>query len=221
MDRTVRLQLHPTPEQAIALQETLRQFTEAFNIVCAYGWQWHEKNGIRLHHATYRSTKEACPGLVSDLLIQARVKATEALKSAFTWKAKHERAYQKRVAKARKRGKPIPVYKPVRCPQSSASAVRYNVHTYSLKWESQTVRLSTTQGKMSLPFTVPAYYQHYIGYQVATADLLYRKGKFWLHVVVDVPAPPVEKSRSVIGIDLGLNHPAVTSTRLFLGSPHW
>jgi putative transposase len=221
MDRTVRIQLHPTPEQAIALQETLQQFTEAFNTVCAYGWQRHEKNGIRLHHATYRSTKEACPGLVSDLLIQARVKANEALKSAFTWKAKHERAYQKRVAKARKRGKPIPAFKPVRCPQSISCAVRYNVHTYSLKWESQTVRLSTTQGKMSLPFTVPALCQHYIGYKVATADLLYRKGKFWLHVVVDVPAPTVEKSSIVIGIDLGLNHPAVTSTRQFLGSPHW
>jgi hypothetical protein len=31
MDRTVRIQLYPAPEQAIALQETLRQFTEAFN----------------------------------------------------------------------------------------------------------------------------------------------------------------------------------------------
>jgi predicted transposase len=89
MDRTVKIQLHPTPEQAIALQETLRQFTEAFNAVCAYGWQHAEKNGVRLHHATYRETKTACPGLVSDLLIQARVKATEALRSALTWKAKH------------------------------------------------------------------------------------------------------------------------------------
>ncbi len=102
MDRTVRIQLHPTPEQAIALQETLRQFTDAFNAVCAYGWQHHEKNGVRLHHAVYRTTKEACPGLVSDLLIQARVKATEALKSAFTWKAKHEASYPKQVAKALK-----------------------------------------------------------------------------------------------------------------------
>ena len=99
MDRTVHIQLHSTPEQAIALQETLRQFTEAFNQLCAYGWQQHEKNGVRLHHATYCSTKEACPGLVSDLLIQARVKATEALESAFTWKARHEASYPKRVAK--------------------------------------------------------------------------------------------------------------------------
>jgi hypothetical protein len=67
MDRPVRIQLYPAPEQAIALQETLAQFTLAFKALCAYGWQHQEKNVVRLHHATY-------PGLVSDLLIQARVK---------------------------------------------------------------------------------------------------------------------------------------------------
>ncbi len=39
MDRTVRIQIHPTSEQAKALDETLVQFTRAFNLVCAYGWQ--------------------------------------------------------------------------------------------------------------------------------------------------------------------------------------
>jgi len=101
MDRTVRIHLHPTSEQREALQETLVQFTQAFNAVCVYGWHHREKNGVKLHHALYYETKAACPGLVSDLLIQARVKATEALKSALTWQKKHEQAYQKKVAKAK------------------------------------------------------------------------------------------------------------------------
>jgi putative transposase len=125
IDRTIRIQLHPTPEQAQALKETLCQFTYAFNLVCAYGWQHHEKNGVRLHHDTYYQTKEQCPGLVSDLLIQARVKATETLKSAFTWKQKQEQAYPKKVAKALKRGKPAPVFKPVHCPHSTSCPARY------------------------------------------------------------------------------------------------
>src|SRR5690242_1158817 len=108
MDRTVRIQLHATPEQVIALQETLTQFTRAFNQVCSYGWKQQEKNGVRFHHGTYYDTKATCPGLVSDLLIQASVKATEALKSAFTWKAKHEASYPKKVTKALKQGKPAP-----------------------------------------------------------------------------------------------------------------
>jgi putative transposase len=221
MDRTIRIQLHPTPEQAIALQETLRQFTAAFNAVCVYGWQQGEKNGVRLHHATYYQTKAACPGLVSDLLIQARVKATEALKSAFTWKQKHEQRYPKQVATALSRGKPAPKFMPVKCPQSTRCPVRYNEHTYTLSWHRQEVRLSTNMGKISLPFSVPHFSAKYQGYPVATADLLYRKGKFWLHVVVCVPEPASNPTNEVMGVDLGLNRPAVTSKRQFLGKRHW
>lgn len=62
MDRTVRIQLHPTPEQAQGLDETLAQFTQAFNEVCVYGWEHQEKNGVRLHHKTYRDTKVSWTG---------------------------------------------------------------------------------------------------------------------------------------------------------------
>src|SRR6266705_3285980 len=147
MDRTVSIQLHPTPKQAHALQETLAQFTHVFNAVCSYGWQHCEKNGVKLHHALYYQTKTACPGLVSDHLIQARVKATEALKSAFTWQKRHAAHHARQVAKARKRGKPEPTFKPVKMPQSTLCAVRYNVHTYSLNWEKQTVNLASSAGR--------------------------------------------------------------------------
>jgi IS605 OrfB family transposase len=221
MDRTVRLLLQPNSEQAMALQETLAQFTSCYNAVCAYGWQHREKNGVKLHHATYYDTKALCPDLVSDLLIQARVKATETLKSAFTWKAKKEARYPKLAEKRRKQGKPIPAFKPVKCPESKQCAVRYNVHTYTLNWPTSSIRVSTTQGKMTIPFTVPHFSEQYRGCKVATADLCYRKGKFWLHVVVDVPEPVVPQNDEVIGVDLGINRPAVTSNRQFLGSRHW
>ena len=221
MDRTVKIQLHPTPEQAQALHETSQQFTQAFNAVCHYGWQHREKNGVKLHHATYYATKASCPGLVSDHLIQARVKATEALKSAFTWKAKHEANYQKKVARAKKRGQPVPKFKPMKCPQSVLCPVRYNEKSFSLNWQNQDIRLSTSRGKISISFTVPEFSCKYQGYPVATADLLYRQGKWWVHVVVSVPEPVFSPNDEVIGIDLGLNHPAVTSNRRFLGSPHW
>src|SRR2546423_15630582 len=83
MDRTVRIQLHPTPEQAKALEETIAQFTQAFNQVCAYGWENQEKNGVSLIHETYSDTKVSFLGLVRDFIIQDRVKSTEALYIAF------------------------------------------------------------------------------------------------------------------------------------------
>ena len=221
MDRTVKIQLHPTPEQAQALKETLEQFTHAFNAVIVYGWEHKERNGVKLHHATYRDLKVACPGLVSDLLIQARVKATETVKSALTWQAKTIADYPKRVEKARKKGKPIPKFKPVKMPQSKLCPVRYNEKTYVFNWDKREVRLSTSAGRMSVPFTIPPYSAKYYGYPVSTADLCYRHGKFWLHVVVSMPEPHIPMNAGVIGVDLGLNRPAVTSNHHFLGSKHW
>jgi IS605 OrfB family transposase len=70
---------------------------------------------------------------------------------------------------------------------------------------------------MTIPFTVPHSSAKYAGWKIATADLLLRKGTFWLHVVVDVPEPVVAPTDEVVGIDLGLNRPAVTSNHQFLG----
>jgi putative transposase len=200
MDRTLRLRLDPTSEQAELLEETSRQFTTAFNLVCRTGWDAAERNGVTLHHLTYRQSKDAAPGLVSDLHIQARVKATEAVKSALT-----------RAKQGRKTG----------CPTTRACPPRYNLHTYKVDWESGTARLSTTGGKQSIPFRVPGYVGQYAGYPVATADLMHRKGLWYLHVAVSVPAPEVEPTEVVVGVDLGIVRPAVSSDNRFHGERRW
>ena len=200
MDRTIRLRLHPSPEQAALLAETARQFTLAFNHVCAAGWAAKEKNGVALHHATYRASKALAPGLVSDLHIQARVRATEAVKSALT-RAKQGRG--------------------VSCPRSLACPPRYNLHTYRVDWAACTVRLSAVGGKQSIPFRVPAYAAAQAGYSTATADLIHKRGRWYLHVVVSVPAPDVPETDAVVGCDLGIARPAVTSDNRFHGERRW
>lgn len=200
MDRTVRVKLHPTLEQAQALADTTQLFTQSFNTVCAYGWTHQEKNGVRLHHATYYACKAESPTLVSDLHIQARVKATEAVKSALTLK---------------RQGRKVSAPHANRCPP------RYNVHTYKVDWQAQQVRLSTTQGRMTIPFRVPDYALPYTGFPTATADLIPRDGEWWLHIVVEMPTPTIELTTEVIGVDLGIAQPAVTSGNHFLGEKRW
>jgi IS605 OrfB family transposase len=200
MQRTIRLKLHPTPQQAETLAQTVEQFTAAFNAVCAYGFTHAEKNGVTLHHATYHSVKAQYPALVSDLVIQARVRATEAVKSALT--------RQKQGWK-------------VTCPRSQSCPPRYNVHTYTLSWGHGTVRLSSVGGRMTVPFSVPSWGSKYAGCPVDTADLLERHGTWWLHVVVTVAAPKVSPTGTLVGVDLGLARPAVTSTNAFLGKKGW
>lgn len=200
MDRTVRIRLAPTHDQAAALAETARQFTTAFNLVCRHGWHAGEKNGVRLHHATYRESKETAPALVSDLHIQARVKATEAIKSALDRQRKG---------------------RTVSCPRSRACPPRYNVHTYRLDWEARVVTLSTVAGRQRIPFALPAYTARYAGSPTASADLVHTRGRWYLHVVVSVPAPEVEPTEAVVGVDLGVTRAAVSSDNRFHGERRW
>ena len=84
-------------------------------------------------------------GLVSDLIIQARVKATEALSSTFTRRKNGRRASQ---------------------PRSKSCPPLYNLKTYSLDWGSDTVALSVVGSKgkrLRLRFNLPAYALKYTG----------------------------------------------------------
>jgi IS605 OrfB family transposase len=200
MQRTIRILLKPTPVQAEALGETSRQFTAVFNAVCAYGWREQERNGVRLHHALYRPLKGKYPALVSDLHIQARVKATEAVRSAL---ALHRAG--KKVAQ----------------PLSRSCPPRYNLHTYKIDWHGRSITLSTTGGRFPIPFALLPHAEKYVGGEVDSADLIQRKGKWWLHVVVTLPQPKVGASDAVVGVDLGLVRPAVTSNNRFLGKRAW
>jgi len=206
MQRTIRIKLDPAPTQAAALAETSCQFTAVFNAVCAYGWQQGEKNGIELHRALYYPLKADYPALVSDLHIQARVKAAEALKSAMALRRKYAREQ---------------IERKVSQPHSAACPPRYNLHTYRINWDSRTVRLSTTAGRLTIRFTLPAYAQRYAGCPTETAELIQRDGGWWLHVVVSAPAPQIAPTEQVVGVDLGLARPAVTSQNHFLGKKVW
>ena len=184
----------------IALAETSRQFTAVFNAVCAHGWRERLSNGVKLHHTTYDPLKTDYPDLVSDLHVQARVKATEAVKSALA------------LLKAGRK---------VSQPHSDTCPPRYNLHTYRVDWESRTVRLSLVGGRQTIRFHIPDYSAMYAGKQTDTADLIEHDGRWWLHVVVTVPAPQVQPTDQVVGIDLGLARPAVASNNRFLGKRAW
>ncbi len=122
MQRTIRIHLHPSARQAAALAETSRQFTAAFNLFTRLGWDADVCNATKLHYLAYYAVRGALPDLNSNLTNTARAKAAEALRSAFTLRTDKGRT--------------------VRMPQSDTCPPRYNVHTYRVDWESQTVRMS-------------------------------------------------------------------------------
>jgi putative transposase len=221
MNRTFVLQLKPTPEQAQILARTLQEHTQCFNVVARTGFETGCRNGVELHKETYYPLRAAYPDLPAQLVCAARVKATEAVKSALTWKARHAVRYPKLVAKAVKAGREPPKFKPVRCPQSQSAPIRYDARSYWVKWTSLTCSLASVGGRVVMGFTVPKHAREYIGWTVCSADLCFRHGHYFLHIIVSQSAPIVSQTEEVIGVDLGINRPAVTSNRDFLGDPHW
>jgi len=200
MQRTIRLRLTPSLAQADALTETSRLFTAAFNQFVMLGWDAGVSNATKLHYLAYYPVRSELPTLNSNLINTARAKAAEAIKSAFA------------LRKAERK---------VSMPVSVACPPRYNVHTYRVDWESQAVRMSLVGDRQTIRFRIPDYSVKYAGYPTDTADLLFRNGVWWLHVVVTVPAPEIAPTDQVVGVDLGIVRPAVTSTNHFLGERAW
>lgn len=110
MQRTIRIQLHPSPAQAAARAETTRQFTTAFNMFVEIGWREDVSNATKLHFLAYYPVRTALPKLNSNLANTARAKAAESPRSAFILRKDPHRNLSH--------------------PHSHACPPRYNIHTY-------------------------------------------------------------------------------------------
>lgn len=202
MQRTVCIRLTTTPHEDALLAETLAASRDCFNTVAEHGWAQGEKNGVALHQATYYPLRAKHPALPSQLVISARMKATEALKSAFA---------------LRKKGKKVSA------PTTERGCVRYDARTYRMEVAGGVVGLSTVAGRIKFPFHAHPHAKRWLdrasGFD--SADLVRRPSGWWLHVVLSIDAQEIKPSGKVVGVDLGINRPAVTSEAKFLGERRW
>lgn len=199
MKATLRLKLQIEDADADILHLALRQSTDCFNAVCRYGWNHNERNGVNLHRDTYADMRTLFPKLPSQLIIAARVKATEALKS---------------IHQLRQKGKKVS------CPQSELCPIRYDARSYWVTLTEGIASLATPCGRVFVKFHIPACYEMYLTWSTCSADLCWNplKKRFYLHVVVDKEAPCPNRDGNVVGCDLGVKRVAVTSNRKFYSS---
>src|SRR5688500_17198434 len=108
MQLTLRLKLGVTAEQLSVFRETVRRYTASFNRVCEVGYRLPRVNGVELHKLTYKAERGRQSGLPAQLVCSARVKATEALRSARALKRKGRK---------------------VSCPRSLRASIRYDARS--------------------------------------------------------------------------------------------
>jgi IS605 OrfB family transposase len=222
----MRIQLKPTPEQATLLQQTMHEYTACFNEVCQLAETEKISNSVELHRLTYANHR-ATTHLPSQLICAARVKATEAIKSVITHRKRQVQKHQQRLKEAKKTGKPVKPLKLAKTPHSKLCAIRYDARSFRFDRNARMVSLvhvqqeGVTRNRAGIAVKVPAYYEQYLTqeWQQNSADLIYRKGAYWLHMVVSCEQASLSPTASskVIGVDLGINRLAVTSHPRFFG----
>ena len=198
MQRTLRLKLTVNPDDREALLRTAQQHTACYNAITAEGWETHTTNGVALHHATYFPLRERFPDQPSQLVCTARVQAVESLRSV--------RALLKQ---GRRIAKPVSVLQ----------AVRYDHRTYTISLVKGWATLASVAGRVRVGFS--AGFSRLRDWKPTAAHLVFRKGRVYLHVTVEKPAPEVVPNGEVVGVDLGITRPAVTSEAQFLGERRW
>ena len=193
LQRTLKLVLKSTEEQKQILLETIEQYKFAYNYACKIGWEAQTWNGVQLHNLTYYTVRDKT-SLPSQLVVSARVVATESLKSAI-----------KREKKGLKS----------RCPQSNNPAIRYDKRSYTVWLDREEVSLATVKGRQRFKIKVPEYFKQYLDWKVTSANLKYDKKlkKFFLNITVEKEASDIEPTTDFyVGVDLGLRKLAVAST---------
>jgi IS605 OrfB family transposase len=195
MDLTLRLRVRADCGAADALREIVGQYTASFNRACAVGRGMPRLNGVELHHQTY-AAERAATDLPAQLVCSARVKATEAIGGC-----------RARARQGRK----------VSCPRSKRAAIRYDARSAKVHLAEGYATLATVSGRQRVSLSIPLCHAGRVDLPVRSSDLCVdRKGRLWLHVVVESPEPPVQPTGEVVGVDLGVACPAVTSHAQFL-----
>jgi putative transposase len=210
--RSVEVKLDVDETQAELLQQTIDEYLWAANFVvdAACEDQWVETSHSKLHDETYQSIREQTR-LHSNHVQSARDSAASALQGTVEkWK----------------RGKQASL------PTFESEFCVYNRRNATFGRDSAS--LSTVDGRISVDYLLPdadretphARYLFGDDWETSSATLHHRHDDYYLHILTkkDVDDPESGGNGTVLGVDLGIENLAVTSTGKFWSGQeleHW
>lgn len=181
MKQTMLLKLVPSPEHHHALLETMHAFNAGANYVAEIAFLDKTANKFELQKVVYGELRTTYK-LPAQLAIRCISKASEAYK----------------------RDKSIkPTFRP-------EGAIVYDPRVMSFKGIGE-VSLLTLSGRVLVPYRMGAYQEARLESIKGQADVLLRKGVFYLAVTLDVPAPMPDEVTDTLGVDLGIVNLATDS----------
>lgn len=236
--RTIKLDLHVSPNNEIILNSTINSYTQCFNIITAFGWSNNSYNKISLQKNLYYTLKDKSFPKCSQLVISSLSKASESLKSAFALRQKRQDQID---FNTKTNSTKYKIGRDISCPVSKSQSIRYDSRSMSITLNSKSLSLLTLEGRIDLDFSCNKYYSKYLNnelflqdfkfnWKFGSADLVksisYKNKKpitKWslnLSVSSDIPLDQFKKSNNynIVGVDLGINQPMVDSLGNFYGN---
>lgn len=208
MRRTVKIKLEISDNDRELLEETAEQFKQACQIVADAGWKEdalkvYNKN--KLHDQTYNQIREKTD-LHANLVIRARDRASEAIKGCVERLKKGEKASK---------------------PRFTSDSISYDKRSLTVWLDKERCSISTVEGRIHADFQVPennSYYEKYLDsdeWEVRQSTVEKHEYEdrepYYLHLSLEKESETGSDglNPTVMGVDLGIDNLAVTSTGQF------
>ena len=189
MKRTIAIKLTLSESEVQAFVALEDKFSLACNRVAGVALAEKERNRVRLHHLCYYILRNEFSELGAQMCCNAIAKVAQALK-------------------ALKQPRPI-LFK-------HGCSVHFDKRTYSLK--NGVLSLFTLDKRIRIQLEISSFHKKFLDQGKAKEAELVRKGKRWFfHLVLDLPDVAPVESKEAIGVDLGENVLAATSTGKLFG----
>lgn len=196
--RTVKLKLENV--NLNDLLPTFRAYTEAYNYICEIGFKDRNFNKVELHRRTYDYCRTQL-GLKSELAVQVRIQAAEAIKATTKLERKKHKKFK--------------------CPKSKLMSIRLCKGSFNIWFDRSEVSVLTLNGRLRCRVALPEYFHQYFSWRRKGATLSLRKDKLFLHIVFEKEVEDVQCSNdNVLGIDRGIVNIATLSDGTVYSGAH-
>jgi putative transposase len=200
----VQVKLLPTPEQAAALETTLRAANKAADLVSRVAFQQRCFRNFDLRKHTYEQVKAAC-GLAAQAAQHVIKKVCDAYRTLHANLAAGHLGKPGSARRVKAESKPIS-FRP-------RAAQPYDDRCLSWQHGDRTVSIWTIAGRLrGIAFTGSAQQLALLAkHRKGESDLVWREGMWFLHATVEVADVPITAPDAFLGVDLGIANIATIS----------
>jgi putative transposase len=207
---TAKLKLLTTTDQFAALRTTQLAYRDALNAVSHYAFEHGKTSSVTTLHKGMYAELRTRYHLPSQLACSVERQVAGTYKGLWTKLKKNTEHRRKKITKKRFKGLDKP-------PTYSLPTVQYTYERDYTFQRNQQISIGTLGGRISIPYQ--GYDKHIAlirhGASIGDAKLWYDKPKkcfyFLVSLEIDIPEPPCEQLKEVVGVDVGIRYLAVTS----------